>query len=61
MVQLNVFARFCNVYFLHRVDKHIQNKEFSKINREAWLSLLPIGLSRALASWHLIDLWKQCC
>ncbi|MGO1811921.1 MAG: PTS sugar transporter subunit IIC, partial [Lacticaseibacillus paracasei] len=35
-------------YFLHRVDKHIQNKEFSKINREAWLSLLPIGLSRAL-------------
>lgn len=48
MVQLDVFARFCNVYFLHRVDKHIQNKEFSKINREAWLSLLPIGLSRAL-------------
>lgn len=48
MVQLDVFARFINVYFSHQVDKHIKNMEFSKINREAWLSLIPIGLSRAL-------------
>ncbi|MBF0787001.1 MULTISPECIES: PTS sugar transporter subunit IIC [unclassified Streptococcus] len=47
MVQLDILARFCNVFFLHRIDKHIENKEFYKINREAWFSLLPIGLSRA--------------
>jgi PTS system mannose-specific IIC component len=48
LVQLDILARFCNVYFAHRVDKHIESEEFQKINTEAWLSLLPIGLSRAL-------------
>lgn len=48
MVQLDVFARFCNVYFLHRADKHIANHEFAKVNTDAWLSLIPIGLSRAI-------------
>ncbi|MDO4679799.1 MAG: PTS sugar transporter subunit IIC [Aerococcus sp.] len=48
MVQLDVFARFCNVYFAHRVDKHIDDLEFDKINLEAWLSLVPIALSRAI-------------
>lgn len=48
MVQLDVLARFCNVYFAHRIDKHIEKLDFKKINRDAWLSLVPIGLSRAL-------------
>ncbi|QIH77128.1 PTS mannose/fructose/sorbose/N-acetylgalactosamine transporter subunit IIC [Macrococcoides canis] len=48
LVQLDILARFCGVYFLHKADKHVENMEFHKINREAWLSLLPIALSRAI-------------
>lgn len=48
MVQLDVLARFCNVYFAHRIDKHIKNLDFKKINRDSWFSLIPIGLSRAI-------------
>lgn len=48
MVQLDVLARFCNVYFAHRIDIHIKNLDFKKINRDSWLSLVPIGLSRAI-------------
>ena len=47
MVQLDILARFCNVYFVHRVDAHIENGDYDKIEYEAWLSLLPIALSRA--------------
>lgn len=48
LIQLDIFARFCNVYFVHRVDRHIEEGRYDLINREAWLSLVPIGLSRAI-------------
>lgn len=48
LVQLDILARFCNVFFLHRIDHHIETGNYSKINIEAWLSLLPIALSRAI-------------
>lgn len=48
LVQLDILARFCGVYFLHRVDKHIEKENFHKISLEAWLSLIPIALSRAI-------------
>ncbi|HGW2884659.1 TPA: PTS mannose/fructose/sorbose/N-acetylgalactosamine transporter subunit IIC [Enterococcus faecalis] len=48
LVQLDILARFCGVYFLHRVDKHIEEENFHKISFEAWLSLIPIALSRAI-------------
>lgn len=48
LVQLDILARFSNLFFLHRIDKHIENEAFDNINREAWLSLIPIALSRAL-------------
>ncbi|MGG6797001.1 UNVERIFIED_CONTAM: PTS sugar transporter subunit IIC [Streptococcus canis] len=48
LVQLDIFARFCGVFFLHRIDKHIDNENFHKISLDAWLSLLPIALSRAI-------------
>lgn len=48
LVQLDIIARFCGVYFSHRIDKHIEDGNFHKINLEAWLSLIPIALSRAL-------------
>lgn len=48
LVQLDILARFFGVYFLHRVDKHIEEENFHKISFEAWLSLIPIALSRAI-------------
>lgn len=48
LVQLDILARFCNVYFLHRIDRHIDEGNFHKINREACFGLLPIAVSRAL-------------
>lgn len=48
MVQLDILARFCNVYFLHRVDTHIENEQYEKIEYEAWFSLIPIAMSRAI-------------
>lgn len=48
LVQLDILARFSNVYFLHRIDKHIENEQFDKVPREAWYGLIPIALSRAL-------------
>lgn len=48
MVQLDIFARFCGVFFMHRIDKQIENYEFKKINATAWWSLLPMALSRAI-------------
>lgn len=48
LVQLDILARFCNVYFVHRIDRHIEKENYEKINFEAWMSLLPIGLSRAI-------------
>ena len=48
LVQLDILARFCGIYFLHRADKYVEQGEFHKINRVAWLSLLPIALSRGI-------------
>lgn len=48
LVQLDILARFSNVFFIHRIDKHIDNGEFVKANREAWYGLFPIALSRGL-------------
>lgn len=48
LVQLDILARFCGVYFSHRIDTYIDRGEFNKINIMSWLSLLPIALSRAI-------------
>ncbi|EKU93919.1 PTS system N-acetylgalactosamine-specific EIIC component 1 [Alloiococcus otitis] len=48
MVQLDILARFCGVYFSHRVDTIIDKMEFDKIVVYSWLSLIPMALSRAI-------------
>lgn len=48
LVQLDVLARFVTVFFLHRIEKHVENNDLKAINREALLSTIPFGLSRAL-------------
>lgn len=48
MVQLDVFARFANVFFAKRVDAAIDRLDFKGIVRNTWLGSLSWGLSRAL-------------
>lgn len=48
LVQLDVLARFVTVFFLHRIEKHVDEFNLKQINREALLSTIPFGLSRAV-------------
>lgn len=48
MVQLDVLARFSNVFFAKRVDAAIDRMDFKAIGRNTWLGALPWGLSRAI-------------
>lgn len=48
MVQLDVLARFASVYFAHRAENHVNNENYSQVNVDAWLSLIPYVLSRAI-------------
>lgn len=47
-VQLDVLARFASVYFAHRAEKNVSEGNYSKINTNAWMSLIPYALSRAI-------------
>lgn len=48
MLQLDVVARFCNVYLLHRVDKAIDNMQVNRIPRFVLSGSFLWGLSRAI-------------
>lgn len=48
MVNLDVLARFCNVFFAKRVEAAIERLDYPGIKRNVWLGLIPWGLSRAL-------------
>lgn len=48
MVQLDVLARFLNVFLLHRVDHFIKNDEPNKAARNVVYGVFPWGLSRAI-------------
>lgn len=48
MVQLDVLARFTNTFFLHRIDKNIEDLDTKGIARNTVLGMFPWGLSRAI-------------
>jgi PTS system mannose-specific IIC component len=48
MLQLDVVARFCNVFLLHRVDKAIDKMEVKRIPRLVLSGSLLWGFSRAI-------------
>lgn len=48
MLQLDVVARFCNVYLLHRVDKAIDKMQLTRIPRLVLSGSFLWGLSRAI-------------
>ena len=48
MLQLDVVARFCNVYLLHRVDRAIDDMKIKRIPRLVLSGSFLWGLSRAI-------------
>lgn len=48
MLQLDVVARFCNVYLLHRVDRAIDDMKINRIQRLVLSGSFLWGLSRAI-------------
>lgn len=48
MVQLDVLARFTNTFFLHRVDKMIEEDNENGVAHNIIYGMFPWGLSRAL-------------
>lgn len=48
MVQLDILARFTNTFFLHRVDKFIEQGDVKHVQRNIVYGALPWGLSRAI-------------
>ncbi|WP_223901537.1 PTS mannose/fructose/sorbose/N-acetylgalactosamine transporter subunit IIC [Lactobacillus laiwuensis] len=48
MVQLDVLARFTNTFFLHRVDKMIEEDNEKGVAHNIIYGMFPWGLSRAL-------------
>jgi len=48
MVQLDVLARFSNVFFQKRIEIAIESLDFKTISINTWLGALPWGLSRAI-------------
>lgn len=56
MVQLDVLARFVNVYFLHRVDKYIAKNDTKRAARNVVYGVFPWGLSRAVPVFVMLSL-----
>lgn len=48
MLQLDVVARFCNVFLLHRVDKAIDKEQYGRIPRLVLSGSFLWGLSRVI-------------
>ncbi|MEI5992161.1 hypothetical protein A5881_003717 [Enterococcus termitis] len=48
MVQLDILARFCNVFFQKRIDKAIAKTDVKKVKLNNRLGVLSWGLSRSL-------------
>lgn len=48
MIQTDILARFANTYFSHRIDKKIEDFNYSAINRNFLLGNIPWALSRQI-------------
>lgn len=54
MVQLDILARFSNVFFQNKIEKAVDSLDFKAIARNTWLGALPWGLSRAIPVFLLL-------
>lgn len=56
MLQLDVVARFCNVFLLHRIDKAIDNMQINRIPKLVLSGSFLWGLSRAIPIFLMLIL-----
>lgn len=59
MVQLDVLARFLNVFLLHKVDKYIKDNKPDKAGRTVVCGVFPWGLSRAIPVFVMLIVGEQ--
>lgn len=48
MIQLDILARYANIFFLHRADRFVEQREYDKAARQNLLGMIAPGLSRAV-------------
>lgn len=59
MIQLDILARFTNVFFQKRVDKAIERMDFKAIERNVVMGIFPWGLSRAIPVFLMLFFGAQ--
>ncbi|MCI1859824.1 MAG: PTS sugar transporter subunit IIC [Sporolactobacillus sp.] len=58
MVQLDVLARFTNVFFLHRINRNIEKDNLRAVERNVYYGAIPWGLSRAIPVFIMLIFGK---
>lgn len=48
MIQLDILARYANIFFLHRADKFIEQRQYDRAALQNVLGMIAPGLSRAV-------------
>lgn len=48
MIQMDILGRFTNTFFAHRIDTHIEDMNYKKIESNYLLGAVPWALSRAI-------------
>lgn len=59
MIQLDVLARFTNVFFQKRVDAAIERGDIKAVERNVLYGIFPWGLSRAIPVFIMLTLGSQ--
>ena len=59
MVNLDIFGRFCNVFFAKRVEAAIEKLDLGAIKRNIWYGMIPWGLSRAFPVFVMLIFGKD--
>lgn len=61
MIQLDILARYANIFFLHRADHFIDERNYDKAAFQNLLGMIAPGLSRAVPGLLRPLLWAKLC
>ncbi|MDK2818124.1 MAG: PTS sugar transporter subunit IIC [Spirochaetota bacterium] len=59
MIQLDILARFTNVFFQKRIDAAIERLDIKSIERNVIMGIFPWGLSRAIPVFLMLSFGSQ--
>ncbi len=59
MIQLDILARFTNIFFQKRIDKAIEREDVKAIQRNVIYGIFPWGLSRAIPVFLMLTFGSQ--